>query len=588
MPVGKRPSQEVDLHETGGATERRALDVALAREASIQVVPTPLKNATLSLNGLAGEHVAIATDGDPVVGRVEGAFDARGLPLGSAERVAIYQGLNSLPFGSQNIAGVINVESPWSVEPNTDLSWAMGSLGRMLIRASTQRSSAWTSFSNWRSEAVVHPERPQNTLSNAVTRTGVDAGAVKKNVFTSRGRSFDARVTGLFIDQNQKGLFGGERTLQDQNRYGAAIDLKSGDSSFRVSWNRFESKFQGLATDDSPNRQDRESEQLWRFGPQIEENISGTTLLAGVQGELHEISSSRLPDARTVSTTRVNPYLGARRAFPLNTVESALVVGAGTRYDSNPKLWSPRAEIAHTVQSSLGTHETTLHSGLGFRDVTAKEKYLEFENSAVGYRVIGNPALQMERAWISELKHSLLAGIDRFEVGISAVRVSDAIGYVPTQTNSGIWSYDNVGNTQTFGARAQWAHYFGNEFNGRLQWLGLRGRNLSTNGDLFLQPTHRVSLQFGRSVTRGFSFLGTAVWTARQAFFDANRNGLTDDEWIASFWNGALEASYGFRLTPIADVFTFFVRGDNLLDVVRPKTFPIEPRTFLAGLRAEL
>lgn len=586
--MGKKPVQSIDLQKQSLTGQRPSLDAALEQEANIQVVQTPLKNATVSLNGMSGEHVAIAMDGDPLVGRIEGSFDARTFLLGSAQKISIFRGLDSLPFGSQNVAGAINVESPWEVDKSNELGFGAGSLGRTLLKASHRsnwnaaRNHFWASASNWRSEAVTHVDRPQDTILNAVSRSGFDLGGTRKSVFRMGARDWDLRGTGVIVSQNSKGLFSGERTVQDQNRYGAAFDLRSEQSRLRFSWNRYESQFKGLATDNTPNREDHESEQLWRLGPHFEESFQGTTLLGGLQGELQEIESTRLPNRRE-QEARLNGYGGLRQV-----VTDEISAGAGVRYDSRPELWSPRGELTHVRTSILGEHETSVHSGLGFRDVTAKERYLEFENSAVGYRVVGNPQLSIERAWMSDLRHALRWSSGEVQGTLSLVEVQNAIGYVPSAAASGIWTYANVGDTRTIGVSGQWKQNFSSFFSSRIQYQHLNGSNRTTGGELFLQPAHRVSLQAGRQIERGFSLFGNAVWTARQAFVDSNRNGLTDDESIPVFWMSSVEAGYGFRIPSFADLLHIYVRVENIFDIVRPQTFPVEPRTFMAGFRARL
>ncbi len=92
--------------------ERRAavnLEELLQTEPNLRLSQDAVLGSALSINGLRGENVKVLVDGVPVVGRLNGSVDAGQLPLGAVQQVEIIEGAQSLLYGSEASAGVINL-----------------------------------------------------------------------------------------------------------------------------------------------------------------------------------------------------------------------------------------------------------------------------------------------------------------------------------------------------------------------------------------------------------------------------------------------------------------------------------------------
>lgn len=72
---------------------------------------SPGKDKTIFLRGAKGEHTLITIDGIPVydVSGVTSSFDIRSIPVENIERIEILKGSQSTLYGSDAIAGVINI-----------------------------------------------------------------------------------------------------------------------------------------------------------------------------------------------------------------------------------------------------------------------------------------------------------------------------------------------------------------------------------------------------------------------------------------------------------------------------------------------
>lgn len=92
--------------------EQRAaltLEELLQTEPNMRLSQDPILGSALSINGLRGENVKILVDGVPVIGRLNGSVDAGQLPLGAVQQIEMVEGAQSLLYGSDASAGVINL-----------------------------------------------------------------------------------------------------------------------------------------------------------------------------------------------------------------------------------------------------------------------------------------------------------------------------------------------------------------------------------------------------------------------------------------------------------------------------------------------
>ena len=92
--------------------ERRAvasLGELLQAEPNIRITQDPVLGSAVSLNGLRGENLKVLIDGVPVTGRLNGSIDAGQLPMNAIQQVEIIEGAQSLLYGSEASAGVINL-----------------------------------------------------------------------------------------------------------------------------------------------------------------------------------------------------------------------------------------------------------------------------------------------------------------------------------------------------------------------------------------------------------------------------------------------------------------------------------------------
>lgn len=81
----------------------------LRSEVNIRTSQDGVLGSSISLQGLSGENVKFLIDGIPVIGRMNGNIDLGQLGLHNADHVEIIEGPMSVVYGSNALAGVINI-----------------------------------------------------------------------------------------------------------------------------------------------------------------------------------------------------------------------------------------------------------------------------------------------------------------------------------------------------------------------------------------------------------------------------------------------------------------------------------------------
>lgn len=92
--------------ENKGATN---LSEALRQESNIRISQDNILGSTLTLQGLSGGQIKILVDNVPVIGRENGNIDLSQINLSHAKRIEIIEGPVSVQYGTNAMAGVINI-----------------------------------------------------------------------------------------------------------------------------------------------------------------------------------------------------------------------------------------------------------------------------------------------------------------------------------------------------------------------------------------------------------------------------------------------------------------------------------------------
>ncbi len=118
------------------------LQQLLTNETNIRLSQDPVLGSSMSLQGLSGENVKILVDGIPLIGRQNGNIDLSQISLANVERVEIVEGPQSVNYGTNALAGVINLittkRQDHAVSVGTDLFYESSGQYNALLRSGIQ------------------------------------------------------------------------------------------------------------------------------------------------------------------------------------------------------------------------------------------------------------------------------------------------------------------------------------------------------------------------------------------------------------------------------------------------------------------
>ena len=458
------------------------LQELLQTEANIRLSQDAVLGSALSINGLKGENVKILLDGVPVTGRLNGSVDAGQLPLSAVQQVEIIEGAQSLLYGSEASAGVINLVSKKSqihrFEAEANTQWesngfrsAQGRVGVSLGKFLFQLNGNQTDFQPATDTALGRDQlwNPKHQVSGrAMLRyspsknfdirltAGQFAEEVKNLGDLRRPQYKPYAFDDYYLTQRSDVTLHAEGWWKKQWYWQATTGLNRFD---RVK-NTYRFEFENSAQSLIEGEQDTASAAGWlnRFTIASDQKGRWWNILAGVE-HYHEMAEG----IRIVDSTALNPGratandLGLFSSLKATFFDQKLTLQGGARWTQNQLYGSAvTPTIWMMVRPNAQWQWRTSYSN-GFRSPGLKELYFNFID--INHYVVGNTDLQPERShnWRTELRYQ--PSIRRlpdlslgFHVSGFYNRVSDRIilaEFAPVQ-----YRYINLSQWETSGAGA--------------------------------------------------------------------------------------------------------------------------------------
>ena len=361
----------------------------------------------LFLRGGESDYVKVLVDGVPV-NQPGGAYDFANLTTDNVERIEIVRGPGSVLYGSDAIAGVIQIVTRnGGGAPAVSATGEGGSYGSFRWEAETSGGSGgdalgWSAAASRRTTDGIYDFN--DAYRNTVASGRVHARADERTQVALSGRfadgtfHFPTDFTGAPTDRNQ---FNTERTTT------LALDLSrrvSGtlNGQLLVGRHMADNEFVNppdSAADPSGFSDSRTETRRWTVEPR-----ALLQLPAGVRG----LAGVSLDDERQVSFARPAPDQPLTRSDPARdrtnwgfylqgaaTPHRSVQLTLGGRLDRNERFGSFWTYRASALASVTRTTRLRASTGTGFKEPSF------FDNFATGFAT-GNPDLRPERSFSVE------------------------------------------------------------------------------------------------------------------------------------------------------------------------------------------
>lgn len=585
----------------------------------------------VQIQGLGPEYTPILVDGVRLLGRTAGTFDLNRISLGNVERIEIIRGPSSSLYGSDALAGVINIIT---ARPERSLQ---GYLSTRYGTHGTSDLSTYAGTSSGPLSASVYLNRfgssgyDLDPSSLAPTTPSFADYTAQSNVRLRASNSTTLSLMGRANAQRQESpvevqVDGVSRRVDDRahqldwNLSPTLVQRVGQDYLFttRLYASRFSSSRLTTFHDDGATYDEEDYAQLYGDAEMIFEGTpfaSHYGLLGA--GYIYE----------TVEADRVD---GVRRTFyafvqdewtPIPFLDLVLSTRLDAPSDYDARL-SPK--IAALIRPA-DSWRLRVSVGSGYKAPDFRQLYLNFTNPTVGYSVLGSTeiaaglermqrdgqiakvfdtAAQGERlspessvAYNLEVSYGPAPGT-RYRLGVFRNDVRNLIDTLPIaiRTNGQqVFSYFNLHRVFTQGVEAEAFVQLIDPLSLRIgyQLLDARDRDVLQRidageiftrqngrdrvmtredyGGLMQRSRHQAAIQLMfRSESLGATAMVSSTYRSRYGYADVNGNGVLDVD--AEYVDGY--ALFNLAVSKDIDRFTVRMGLDNVTGLTRPSHVP--------------
>jgi outer membrane receptor for ferrienterochelin and colicins len=369
----------------------------LSEQPGLQI--TYFLGAGVQMQGLDGDYTLILIDGEPVTGRQGGAIDLSRFSVGNIKQIEIVKGPSSSLYGSDALAGVINIITKDANDKlRLTLNTKYGSFGNMEVNTSVdlkKNKLGFYVFADRTSSSGydLTSDSPSKTAPKYSSYTFTPKLTYKLS--NSTNLIFDTRFYAEMQDnvftidnsQNQPVLFNDKFTIYDWNITGKVNHLIG--SKFDITGTLYTSNYYNneTSTYDSDGRtfEDRTFQQSYNKaeGQFRSHAIKNNIQTVGAGYIYEQVKADYIKDGKRSA----NLYF-AYAQNEWNILKNLSLV-AGARFDSHSdydKRLSPKISALYKPISWLSVRGS---AGSGFKAPNFQQLYLDFTNPQVGYSVFG-------------------------------------------------------------------------------------------------------------------------------------------------------------------------------------------------------
>jgi len=354
----------------------------------------------LQMQGLSPDYTLILLNGEPLIGRTGGVLDLSRVAVGNIKKIEIIKGPSSSLYGSEALAGVVNIITDQAYTQNLAATLRYGRFNTIdgTINGSMKSGKfSGTAFVNSNSSEgySLVPGSIQKTVEPYWRFTSQVQAAYNFNLKTRLSASLryaleDIQNSITVQNLGQTIVSSGKETNKDINF--APVLTHSFNKRWKTNLRGYISTFSSeqkldVKTQDI-NYNDQFRQAFYRIEDQTEFTLSEKLIFNGGAGYIRENVSSTRYDSLSEKHYNNIGYLFFQTEW--KPVKDLLVI-AGLRFDDNQayaSVFSPKIALRYAINEKWSA---TGSVGRGFKAPDFRQLYLNFTNVAAGsYSVFGS------------------------------------------------------------------------------------------------------------------------------------------------------------------------------------------------------
>lgn len=590
----------------------------------------------LQMQGFDADYTLILIDGEPLVGRTAGTLELSRVALGNIEKIEILKGASSSLYGSEALAGVVNIITDKVRRSGGGFSLRYGSNRTLDLGAqgSWKRKKFWLSgFGNFYQTGGydLSPESYGQTVApfangTAQLKMGYDFSS--RWTWRASGRGFyEAQKAAYDIGLAAAPVYiAGNGVVSDWNINSTLaydFDKKYG-GQIRFYQSRYSAQ-SGLHYEDGGQLYDSSyfAQNFLRLEGQGNYTVTKNHKIVAGLGRLWEsVQATRYEGKKQFSTNYIFAQYEGLYQEKLNWI-------LGARFDQHSVYGSqisPKLAVGYKINSRFSLRAS---AGWGFKAPDFRQLYLNFNNAVAGYAVYGSEELPLI---LQQLQASnQLAAVFINPDSIGKLKAESSIGYniganininknssaqvnffrndvknlIETQTaarlrnGQAVFSYYNLNRIFTQGAEVNFSYHFAKYFQAKAGYQLLYAQDkemveqikaglifrrdaqtlqttrvkMSDYGGLFNRSRHSYNLKISYDNPKiGFSANARAIYRGQYGFADSNANSILDDK--SEYVNGYFTLHFSASQLFCQNKIRLQIGIDNALNQQNPTQIP--------------
>ncbi len=368
--------------------------------------------AGVQLQGLNPDYTIILINGEPLVGRTAGVLDLNRISLGNIKKIEIVKGPSSSLYGSEAMAGVINIITDASVGSPITMGLRYGTYHTIDANLETKLNTKQVQYQGFYNSYSTdgYSIRPN---SNSRVTTPIDRYATTQQLKWSPSSNTSLLLNTRFTKekiQNEIAVANngvtiysiGKEDINDLNlsatlnhRFSKA--LKTSVRTYSTTYDAVQNllMINGLPYRDVLNHNFKriENQTDWDVRKNLQVVIGFGAVWEGVKSSRYDSEKLR----------KQNEIQYAFTQWEWKPLEKLTLIG-GVRFDKNTQFasaFSPKLSMLYKLNTQ---HQFRFSIGQGFKAPDFRQLFLDFTNAAAGsYSVFGSAQAQQVIAKLDAL-----------------------------------------------------------------------------------------------------------------------------------------------------------------------------------------